>query len=64
MKIRADLSLCIGSGQCVIVEPSLFAQHDDDLTVVVLQPDPPGELLAAAEEAVRMCPSHALSLAE
>lgn len=64
MKIIADTSRCVGAGQCVLTEPAVFDQNEDDGTVVVLIPDPEGDLLASAREAVHLCPSQALSLVE
>jgi ferredoxin len=64
MKIIADTSRCVGAGQCVLTEPTVFDQNEDDGTVVVLNPAPEGDLQAAAREAVQICPSQALSLVE
>ena len=64
MKIVADLSLCVGAGQCVLTEPTLFDQSPDDGTVLVLDDNPPPELHQAARDAVVLCPSRALSLEE
>ncbi|MFF0494460.1 ferredoxin [Nocardia sp. NPDC004068] len=62
MKIRADRERCIGAGMCVLSAPELFDQDDNDGRVLLLNaaPAPDGE--AAAREAVRMCPSGALTL--
>jgi ferredoxin len=62
MKIVADTGRCVGAGQCVLTEPRLFDQDDEDGTVVVLDDAPEGELVDAAREAVEICPSQALSL--
>jgi ferredoxin len=63
MRIHADLSRCVGAGQCVLTDPTTFDQSDDDGTVVVLREAPPDEdALARAREAVHVCPSQALSL--
>jgi len=63
MRIVADTDVCIGAGQCVLTDPEVFDQ-DDDGTVVVLQEAPEGEHEAGAREAVKLCPSQALSLHE
>ncbi|WP_354244550.1 ferredoxin [Agromyces sp. PvR057] len=62
MQITANRSTCIGSGQCVFTDPDTFDQDDDGL-VMVLRPAPasPDEL-AAAKEAVHICPSRSLAL--
>lgn len=64
MKIIADTGVCVGAGQCVLTEPALFDQDEDDGTVIVLNAAPDGELVEKAREAVRVCPSQALSLRE
>ncbi|MCQ4212409.1 MULTISPECIES: ferredoxin [Streptomyces] len=61
MKIVADTGKCVGAGQCVRVAPELFDQGEDDGVVVVLDAEPGDELLAAAGEAVDLCPAQALS---
>jgi ferredoxin len=62
MKIIADLTRCVGAGQCVLTEPALFDQDPEDGTVVVLDDRPAGDLARAAQDAVRVCPSQALSI--
>jgi ferredoxin len=64
MKIIADTGRCVGAGQCVLTEPELFDQSEDEGTVVVLNGTPEGELVGKAREAVHLCPSQALSLQE
>jgi len=64
MRVVTDTERCVGSGQCVLTEPAVFDQSDDDGTVVLLKEHVEGEQLEAAEEAVNMCPSQALSITE
>ncbi|MGW3964013.1 ferredoxin [Amycolatopsis sp. NPDC005003] len=64
MKIIADTGKCVGAGQCVLTEPSLFDQSEEDGTVIVLDDQPEGDLVEKAREAVHVCPSQALSLQE
>ena len=65
MKIIADTGRCVGAGQCVLTDPDLFDQSEDDGTVIVLVPEPEGEVAEEnARTAVHICPSQALSLAE
>ena len=64
MKIVADTSVCVGAGQCVLTEPALFYQSEEDGTVIVLNAEPTGELAEKAREAVKVCPSQALSIEE
>jgi ferredoxin len=63
MRIVADTTRCVGAGQCVLTEPAVFDQSDEDGTVLVLVERPEGDQLAKAREAVHICPSQALSLA-
>lgn len=62
MRIVTDTTRCVGAGQCVLTEPDVFDQSEEDGTVVLLVEHVEGDQLAAAEEAVDMCPSQALSL--
>jgi ferredoxin len=62
MRVVTDTARCVGAGQCVLTEPAVFDQSEDDGTVVVLIEHVEGEQLAAVEEAVDMCPSQAISL--
>ena len=63
MRIIADKDRCIGSGQCALTAPDLFDSDDDGL-VDVLDAEPDPSRLAAAREAVALCPSRALRLRE
>jgi ferredoxin len=62
MRIVADTSRCVGAGQCVLTDPDIFDQSEEDGTVVVLVEHPTN--LDTAREAVHICPSQALSLVE
>ncbi len=64
MKIIADTGKCVGAGQCVLTEPALFDQSEDDGTIIVLNGTPEGELVEKAREAAHLCPGQALSLEE
>ncbi len=59
--LRAFRDRCIGSAQCALRAPELFGQ-DDDGVVVLLNPEPGGQALGAAIQAVSGCPVQALSL--
>ena len=63
MRVFADRELCIQAGNCVMVAGEIFDQDDDGI-VVVLAEDVPGEEADHAREAVKLCPSSALSLRE
>ncbi|MGW3470962.1 MULTISPECIES: ferredoxin [Saccharopolyspora] len=67
MRIEADLDRCVGAGQCVLTEPALFDQNDEDGRVVLLATevdDGDDSAVAAVREAVHVCPSGALSLVD
>jgi ferredoxin len=65
MRIVADTSRCAGAGQCVLTDPALFDQSEDDGTVIVLNPEPAGaQEVSRARQAVHVCPSQALALRE
>ena len=64
MRIVADTTRCVGAGQCVLSEPSVFDQDETDGTVLVLAERPGEAVLAGVREAADTCPSQALSLTE
>ncbi|GGS94425.1 ferredoxin [Planobispora rosea] len=61
MWITADTGLCVGSGQCVLTEPAVFDQDEDGI-VTLLTDHPDDGTMARARDAVRLCPSRALSI--
>ena len=63
MKVHADRDVCIQAGNCVMVADSLFDQDDDGI-VVVLVDDVPADQQDKAAEAVRLCPSQALTITQ
>lgn len=63
MKVMADRDVCIQAGNCVMVADTLFDQDDDGI-VVVLVDDVPEDQEDKAREAVRLCPSQALTVVE
>ena len=62
MRVVADRDVCTGSGMCTMVAPGVFDQDDEDGRVIVIQEHPGAEDEEAAREAVRLCPTAALSL--
>lgn len=64
MRISADRDVCIGSGQCVLTEPAVFDQSEEDGLVVLLADHPGDEVADQVRQAVRLCPSGALSIQE
>lgn len=62
MRVVADLDKCCGNGQCVMDAPEVFDQRDDDGTVIVLQEFPGEEQAEAVRNAVRNCPTEAITV--
>ena len=63
MKVHADRDVCIQAGNCVMVADRVFDQDDDGL-VVVLADDIPDDEQGKAAEAVKLCPSQALTIVD
>ncbi|WP_250293313.1 ferredoxin [Streptomyces atroolivaceus] len=63
-RVRAEIHLCVGAGQCVLAAPAVFDQAVDDGLVLVLDDTPPDSELSAVRDAVWACPSGALTLRE
>ncbi|MEO6886319.1 MAG: ferredoxin [Jatrophihabitantaceae bacterium] len=60
MQIRVDRDLCEANAVCCGLAPEVF-ELDDDEMLIILQPDPPTELLERVEKAIARCPKNALS---
>ena len=63
MRIVVEYDLCESNGLCEEAAPELFRLTDDD-NLDVLNENPPEELRAKAEEAVRRCPKQAIRIEE
>jgi ferredoxin len=63
MRIAADLDLCQGHGVCQSEAPTVFRVTDDNV-VEILDANPPEDLRKNVEEAVKNCPTQALSIVE
>ncbi len=63
VKVHADREVCIQAGNCVMVADAVFDQDDDGI-VVVLVDEIPGDEEDQAREAVKLCPSQALTVAD
>jgi ferredoxin len=61
VKVHADRDVCIQAGNCVMSAGALFDQDDDGI-VVVLVDEVPADEEDNAREAVRLCPSQAISV--
>jgi ferredoxin len=63
VKVTADREVCISAGNCVMVAGAVFDQDDDGIVVVLADEVPEGEE-DHAREAVKLCPSQALRIAD
>jgi ferredoxin len=63
VKVLADRDVCISAGNCVMAASAVFDQDDDGIVVVLSDEVPDGEE-DHAREAVRLCPSEALRIAD
>lgn len=64
MRIVADTGRCVGAGQCVLTDPRIFDQDEDDGTVVLRTQHVADDDVGRVREAVHICPSQALSLTD
>ncbi|MFC4121811.1 ferredoxin [Nonomuraea zeae] len=62
MRVRVDQQRCIGSGQCVLVEPGVFDQCEDEGYVLLLAERPDEVRRAAVRRAATGCPVGAISV--
>ncbi|HZN84107.1 MAG TPA: ferredoxin [Mycobacterium sp.] len=63
MKVVADRDVCISAGNCVMAASAVFDQDDDGIVVLLVDEVPEGEE-DHVREAVRLCPSQALRMAD
>jgi ferredoxin len=63
VRIEVDLDLCQGHGVCESEAPLVFRVSKDN-QVEVIDTNPPRDLRASIVEAVKNCPTQALSLVE
>jgi ferredoxin len=61
-KVLLDLDRCQGYANCVVTAPDIFDLDEQTGTAILLQEAPDDALRAAAEEAVRRCPTEAISI--
>ncbi len=64
MRVTADRDVCVGAGMCVLTAPEVFDQDEDGLVKLVRPTPDEGEEEAVAREAVSLCPSGAIQIAE
>ena len=63
MRVLADRAVCLSAGHCVMAAGAVFDQDDDGI-VVVLVDEVPEDEEDHVREAVRLCPSEALRVAD
>ena len=63
MRVVVDFDVCESNAICMRTAPEVFLVDDDD-NLQILQENPPEELRAKVEQAVRGCPKQAISLLE
>jgi ferredoxin len=60
--VHVERDACIGSGMCALTVPAVFDQDPVEAVVVLLDPDPPADLLADVKLAVQRCPAAVISI--
>lgn len=60
-RIEADLDLCQGHAMCELEAPDYFRVPKRG-KVEIIDPEPPAQARPEIEQAVRMCPTQALSI--
>ena len=63
MRVVVDFDKCKSNALCMAAAPEVFEVRDDNF-LYVLQEEPGEELRAKVEEAVRVCPTQAITLAD
>jgi ferredoxin len=63
MLVTVNTSVCVGAGQCAMVDGELFDQDDDGI-VVLLDEHPDAGREATARRAASLCPARAISIAD
>jgi ferredoxin len=61
MKVVVNYDLCESNAVCMGIAPEVFEVRDDNF-LYILQEEPGEELRGPVEEAVRTCPTGAISL--
>ena len=61
MKIVVDFDKCQSNALCMSAAPEVFEVRDDGY-LYILQENPGEELRAKVEEAVRLCPTQAITI--
>jgi ferredoxin len=62
MKVIVDFDRCQSNALCMDAAPDIFEVRDDGY-LYVLNDEPGPDRIAAAQEAARLCPTQAITLA-
>jgi ferredoxin len=60
LRVSIDPDVCACTGYCVQVMPAVFELDEDGGPTVVLDPQPPLDLLGGLREAETLCPTQAI----
>ena len=63
MRVVVDYALCESNAVCMRLVPEVFEVRDDNF-LYILNEHPPEEMRPDIEEAVRFCPTGAISIEE
>ncbi len=62
-RVEVDRERCASTGGCEAVAPDVF-EIGADGELVILQPEPPEELMPDVRQAIAACPTRALRLVD
>ena len=60
-KVVVDRAICLKAGQCYYLQPSVFRADSRGWPEIIVE-HPEGDELEAAEDAVEICPSGAITV--
>jgi len=61
MRVVVDMDVCQSNAMCMVAAPEVFELRDDGV-LHVLEANPPETLREKVEEAVRVCPTQAITI--
>ena len=62
MRVVVDARLCKGYANCIVEAPDVFSFDDNTGKSVVIDAQPDPDMQAELDQAIHMCPVHAISL--
>ena len=60
MKVTVDQPKCVSAGNCVEYTTHVFAQDEDDGSVILLEESPAPDRADDVRQAAEACPAHAI----